>query len=77
MTKQQFLSKLETVLEADAGSISGEQPLSGFERWDSLAIMGFIAMVDEELGVSVPPTKILSAVHVDDLVSLVQDELAG
>ena len=77
MTKLQFLSKLETLLEADLGSIREADPLSTFDRWDSLTMMGFIAMVDEELGVTVPATKLVAATSVNDLVSLVQDRLAG
>jgi acyl carrier protein len=77
MTKSQFLSKLETLLDADVGSIQETDRLSIFDRWDSLTMMGFIAMVDEELGVAVPANKLMSATSVTDLVSIVQDRLAG
>lgn len=75
MTKQEFLSKLGMLLEADA--IRGDERLSSFERWDSLAIMGFISIIDEELSVTVPAEKIISASSIADLVLLVQHELDG
>jgi|688.fasta_scaffold09041_5 acyl carrier protein len=77
MTKLQFLSKLELLFEADLGSIREADHLSRFDRWDSLTMMGFIAMVDEELGVTVPANKLVAATSVNDLVSLVQDRLVG
>jgi len=77
MTRQQFLSKLETAIEADEGSIQGTEKFAELERWDSLAVMAFIALVDEEFGVSLPANKIASASGVEDLIGLVEDRLAG
>jgi acyl carrier protein len=77
VTRQQFLSKLESAIEADEGSIQGTEKFVELERWDSLAVMAFIAMVDEEFGVSFPATKIAAATGVGDLLELVEDKLAG
>jgi acyl carrier protein len=77
VTRQQFLSKLEAAIEADEGSIHGTEKFAELERWDSLAVMAFIALVDEEFGVSLPAAKIAAASGVEDLLILVEDKLVG
>jgi len=76
MTQQDFLAQIEELIEAPAGSLRGPEPLSGFDRWDSLALVGFIAMVDERVGITLSAQKIVDAKTVNDLVALVGDRLS-
>jgi acyl carrier protein len=71
MTKRDFLDKIEEILEADAGSITGDESLDDLEGWDSLAVISFIAMVDETFGITLQAQKIADANTLQDLMSLI------
>lgn len=73
MTRKEFLEKIEDLLEADAGSITGDESLDELEGWDSLAVMAFIAMVDENLGITLPAQQIASANTLQDLIALIDE----
>ena len=75
MTKKEFLALLEDMLEANAGSMTGEESLNELEGWDSLAVMGFIAMVDQNFGVTLSPPKIAKSKSVQDLIVLLGDKI--
>ncbi len=75
MTKAKFLDLLNELLELDPGTIKGTELLAELPRWDSLAVIGFIALLDEHFGMSVPATKIHESKSVADLVALVQHKL--
>ena len=70
MTRQQFLIKLDEVLELPAGALQGTESLADLENWDSLAMMNLIAMVSKESGVTLSPRQIAPCETVDDLVGL-------
>ena len=76
MTKREFLSELEEILEADPGSLKGDEPLPGLEGWDSLAVVSLIAMVDEQFGMTLSPKKIAKAGSVADIIGLLGDKIA-
>jgi acyl carrier protein len=71
MDKRTFLSNMEEVLEMDAGSLEGSERLDALDRWDSLAVVSFIAMADAKYGVAVPADALRDAKTVDDLMKLV------
>lgn len=77
MNKIQFFQLLDELLELDPGSTQSGQRLADVPKWDSLAIMGFIALLDEHFGLSVPATKINECVTVDDLALLAGDRIQG
>lgn len=74
MKKEAFVALLEEMLEVDAGSLSGDEPLSELP-WDSLAVVSFIALVDEHLGVAVSPQALSKAQHLNDVLALVTNNL--
>ena len=74
MNRVEFINLIEDVMEEDPGTFQGPEPLEDF-GWDSIAFMSFIAKVDSELGVTLPPAKIAECKTVDDLVGLVTEHL--
>jgi len=48
MTDQEKLALLEDMLEVEEGSLSSDLKLEDIEEWDSVAIISFMALVDEE-----------------------------
>lgn len=75
MTKQDFLTEIEIVLEADAGTITGEEVLIDLAGWDSLAVLTFIAMVDEKFGITLAASKIAESSTIEDLIRLLGDKI--
>ena len=75
MTKKKFLNLLEEALEADENSLTCEDELDGSPLWDSLAIVVFIAMVDENFDVTLSPGNIAEAKTVQDLVDMLGDKI--
>lgn len=71
MNKQQFLEMLTEILEADAGTIKGDEDLENLENWDSLAVITFIAAVDEKMNFVVSGDQLSKAKTVGDLMALV------
>lgn len=74
MEKKAFLGLVEEVLEVENGSLSGEESLAG---WDSLAVLSFIALVDEHLGVVIMPDQIANAKTLEELLCLLGDSLTN
>lgn len=69
MTRQEFLSALDTLLELPAGTLSGPENLEDLENWNSLAMVEYIALADSN-GAKVSPRQIRDCETVDDLAKL-------
>lgn len=76
MNRLEFVKRIETLLERDAGSIDEQSVLMELPEWDSMAAIGFIAMTDAELGVAVRPQKLFECKTVGDLVGLAAEKLS-
>jgi acyl carrier protein len=76
MTKGEFLRQLDEIVEEEPGTLTGAELLDEVTGWDSLAVVSFIAMVDENLSIVVSPRAIAECKSVDDLVALAQGRLS-
>ena len=65
------------MLEVSPGTIVSGQVLAEMPKWDSLALMGLIALLDQHFGLSVPASKINECRTVDDLAALAGDKIQG
>jgi acyl carrier protein len=72
MTHAVFLSEMDAVLELPAGTLTGAEKLEDLERWDSTAMLGFIALADTHNGASLSPRHIVNCATVADLLRLAQ-----
>jgi acyl carrier protein len=70
MTKVEFYSELEEILEIKPGTIQGKETLREMHGWDSMAVLSIIAMVDEKLGEVVSPSALAECKTVLDLANL-------
>ena len=75
MTKPEFLREIEIISNSKPGSLSLEHPLASLARWDSLAVIDFMAMADEKLGVEVSPNALTLCRTVDDLAALFPERI--
>jgi acyl carrier protein len=70
MTKSDFLSLIDEIVEAPAGTIRGTETLADVEGWDSLAIVSFIAAINQSLGVTLSAEKLQKCRTVPELLRL-------
>jgi acyl carrier protein len=68
-----FLAKLEDIIETIPGSLTLEQKLANLGEWDSLSVLRFLAMAEDEYGVRVSPPLLQDCRTVGDLMKLLQD----
>ena len=50
----QFIEKLEDLLEMSKGSIDFKDNFKEYESWNSLALLSLMAMLDDEYNVTIP-----------------------
>ena len=70
MTKDEFLTELAEVLDLPEGHLNGKEVLEELPEWDSLAVMSFIAFVDEKFKYIISGDKLVKAKTIDDLFDL-------
>ena len=74
MNEKTFLTNMEELLEADAGTLRLGVELTSLEQWDSLAFVSFLAMADSKYGIKVAPSELRQCKTVGDLMKLVHKE---
>jgi len=70
VTREAFLRALDEMLELPPGTLTGPENIEDLERWDSLAVINLIALVDENYNIRLSPQQIGAAQTVNDLVAL-------
>ena len=76
MEKFVFLQKLDVVMDEPKGTIKGDESLDSLDGWDSVALMGFIALLDEELSIRVTGKQVMQCKTIGELVALAGDKVA-
>lgn len=66
----QFYRKMEQLLNAPEGSVKGDQELQTLKNWDSLTILEFMVLADNDFKSDVQPADITKCRTVDDLLRL-------
>ena len=75
MERNEFLLLLDELLELEPGTVKGSETLDGLEGWNSLAVISFMALVDEHFGIGVQPRQIAACTTVTDLMGLLGDRI--
>ncbi|MET0125820.1 MAG: acyl carrier protein [Pseudomonas caspiana] len=65
--EDKVIKLIEEAMEADEGTLALGQPLD----WDSIAVVAFMALADEHLGITLSASRLSGCTTVDDVVSLV------
>ncbi|MDE1145391.1 MAG: acyl carrier protein [Azospirillaceae bacterium] len=76
MNRTEFLAALDEMLELDPGTLKGPEALDSIDSWDSLAVISYIALVDEKFNIVVAGEDLAKAETVDDLLALVSEHVA-
>jgi len=75
MTKQEFYTELEIMLELPGGTVIGTEALEELPGWDSMAMLSFIVLADSKLGVIVTASTLSAAKTVPDLIAMFPDKI--
>ncbi len=51
---ENFIKKIEEVLEKPKGSIQSYDIFRSYDEWDSLALLSLMAMLEDEYGKTIP-----------------------
>ena len=70
MTREEFLTQLDELLELPAGTLKGDEKLEELENWNSLAMVSFMTLVDEHFKIKLSPRQFVNCATVSDLLSL-------
>lgn len=73
MEKEKKMELLAEILDVDPEEIKEEMDLAEAGEWDSLAILSFIAMMDEEFGREVNGATVKNLVKVSDALALMEE----
>jgi len=75
MTKAEFLEELAVILNEDIDDIKPETELESLTGWDSVGLLGVIALLDGDLGVTIDVDSLRECSTVQDLAALAGDKL--
>jgi acyl carrier protein len=74
MTRNEFLTQMDEILDLPRGTLRGHEKLEDLKNWDSTSLITFIAMAETNQGVSISPGDIVTCSTVSDLLQLAQVE---
>lgn len=63
---------MDELMELPPGSLTGSEKLDEMEEWNSISMVGFIALADEHFGFIVSPRNFGSCNTIDDLLNLIK-----
>ena len=72
MNKDEFITEIADLLSMEESEVTSDKILEQLEDWDSLAVIGFIALLDKKLGKKVGAGSIFGCKTIGDL-----EEIAG
>jgi len=75
MTKAEFIEELAIILNEDPENVKPETEVESLAGWDSTGLLGVIALLDGDLGVSVDVDGLRDCRTVGDLVDLASVKL--
>ncbi len=72
MTDQEKMEELVDVLEMDLGEFDKDSILKDMDTWDSVAVLSFIALMDERFGKQYHASEVVLCETVQDLMNMMQ-----
>jgi sugar O-acyltransferase (sialic acid O-acetyltransferase NeuD family) len=72
-----LLHIFEEAIEAELGTVNDSQALSDIEGWDSMALLGLIALVDDRYGITIDLESLANSKNVADILNLIDSQISG
>ncbi len=67
----EFRGELEEILELAPGTLTGTEALDDLGGWDSMAVLGVIALADQKLGTVLSAATLMECKTVEELTRIV------
>ena len=77
MTREEFLAELDELVELAPGTLKGPEELNQLDQWNSMAMVGFMALAETCNGTKVGPKQIAACLTVDDLLMVAKVDAAS
>lgn len=74
MTNQEKIQLLEEIMELDAGTLKEDMLLSDIDEWDSISLLSFLAIMDDEFGKIVTGKEVKDKKYVSELLELMTND---
>ena len=65
-----FFNELATIMEENPSEIQGDKAFRNFNSWDSIAVISYVALLDEKYHILIDVQKLSEANTFDDLAEL-------
>ncbi len=72
MTEQEKIALMEEIMDLDEGTLTLDSVLEEIDEWDSVAILSFIAAMDENFDKIVKGSEIKNFVTVKDAIAVME-----
>ena len=73
MNIEKKLELIAEILDEDVEDLGPEMEMASLENWDSVAVLSFIAMMDEEFGKEMKGAEIKSFVTIQDALNVMEE----
>lgn len=73
MSNEKKIEMLAEILDLEVEELSPETKLSSLDEWDSIAILSFIAMMDEEFGKAIKGAEIKKFNIIQDAMDIMEE----
>jgi acyl carrier protein len=74
MTRKEFLASMDTMLELPEGTLTGSEQLDDLEQWNSMAMISFMALADENNRAKLSTRQLAGCTSVSELLELAKVE---
>lgn len=72
MTNQEKLNLLEEIMDLEEGTLKEDMLLSDIDEWDSISLLSFMAMMDDEFSKVVKGKDIKEKKYVSELLEMME-----
>jgi acyl carrier protein len=69
MTDEAFLKGFAEIVGVEDGSLTLDTPLTGVEGWDSVAYLGTMVFLEENMGVTISPDVLVNVKTAMEILS--------
>lgn len=73
MTNEEKIELIADAMDLDASEITPETKLADLESWDSVALLSFIAMMDEKFNKAIKGAEIRAFVTIQDAMDVMKE----
>lgn len=72
MSNEEKLEKIADIMDIEVEDLQEDAHLSDYEEWDSVAILSFIALMDEQFSKAVPGATIKQFITIKDVMNAME-----